>query len=202
MSTFNPNIPQSGDLLSDSQQDLLDNMQQLDASFLIDHYTFSDLTVNNGKHRQVTTPLAVAPDPIEPPTTVDPKLFGYFPPATNVPLIQYSKGINNAVPSPVTLLQSPAAGINILAGNTTDLIDLSGLTQCYGTVTANNLAANNFYLFGSFWYRGAGTLVVQKYSSPTGLNLVTDAGQNILRLQAGAGGSAQTIWTVQLWRTI
>lgn len=31
-------------------------MAQLDASFLVDHFTFSDLTADNGKHQQVTMP--------------------------------------------------------------------------------------------------------------------------------------------------
>lgn len=49
---FNPNIPQATDRLAKSQQDLLNNNQQLDTSFGINHYAFSDLTANNGMHKQ------------------------------------------------------------------------------------------------------------------------------------------------------
>lgn len=54
---FKNNIPQPTDDLSVSQGDLLGNMQQLDTSFDIDHFTFSNLTANNGKHRKVTMPV-------------------------------------------------------------------------------------------------------------------------------------------------
>lgn len=51
---FNPNIPQATDLLEDSQAALLNNNTSLDTSFGIDHTTFSDLTANNGFHKQLT----------------------------------------------------------------------------------------------------------------------------------------------------
>jgi len=51
--TFNPNIPQPTDDLSDSQGDLLNNNLALDASFSINHAAFSDTTADNGKHTYV-----------------------------------------------------------------------------------------------------------------------------------------------------
>src|SRR5574338_194723 len=48
--SFNPNIPQPTDDLSDSQGDLLQNNLALDASFSRNHLPFSDLTASNGKH--------------------------------------------------------------------------------------------------------------------------------------------------------
>jgi len=50
---FLPNIPQPTDDQSNSQGQLLGNNQQLDTSFAVDHYAFSDLTANNGKHKAV-----------------------------------------------------------------------------------------------------------------------------------------------------
>lgn len=54
MPTFNPNIPQPGDFLSDSQVDLLNNNKALDSVYDRNHYKFS---VNNittqGKHKFV-----------------------------------------------------------------------------------------------------------------------------------------------------
>jgi len=61
---FNPNIPQPNDLLTDSQGDLLANNQQLDTSFGINHYAFSDLTANNGKHKYVQMPVQSADPPL------------------------------------------------------------------------------------------------------------------------------------------
>jgi hypothetical protein len=51
--SFNPNVPQSTDDLSDSQGDLLQNNLALDASFSRNHTAFSDLTASNGKHKFV-----------------------------------------------------------------------------------------------------------------------------------------------------
>lgn len=50
---FLPNIPQPTDDQSNSQGQLLANNQQLDTSFSVDHYAFSDLTANNGKHKAI-----------------------------------------------------------------------------------------------------------------------------------------------------
>lgn len=49
--TYNPNIPQPGDLLSVSQNDIKTNFLSADNSFGTNHYKFSDLTANNGKHK-------------------------------------------------------------------------------------------------------------------------------------------------------
>ncbi len=54
---FNPNIPQPTDYLSVSQQDLLGNNTALQAWSTVDHYSFSDLTANVGKHTKVTLPF-------------------------------------------------------------------------------------------------------------------------------------------------
>ena len=51
MSTFQPGIPLPNDRLSKSQQDLLGNNRQLDTSFGINHYAFSDASTNNGMHK-------------------------------------------------------------------------------------------------------------------------------------------------------
>lgn len=64
MSIYNPNVPQPNDDLSDSQGQILQNFQKANSSFGIDHYTFADLTVNNGFHQRVTFPgNATAPTP-------------------------------------------------------------------------------------------------------------------------------------------
>ncbi len=49
---FNSSIPQANDRLAKSQQDLLGNNKQLDTSFGINHYAFSDVTSFNGMHKQ------------------------------------------------------------------------------------------------------------------------------------------------------
>src|SRR3990167_4213269 len=54
---FKSNIPQPTDDLSDIQQDLLANNQQLDTSMGKNHYPFTDLTAANGKHKFVQMPI-------------------------------------------------------------------------------------------------------------------------------------------------
>lgn len=51
--TYQANIPQPNDFLDESQSDLLNNFTVLDSSFAKNHYTFSDLTTNAGKHKFV-----------------------------------------------------------------------------------------------------------------------------------------------------
>ena len=61
---FKNNIPLPTDNLSVSQGDFLANNLQLDTSFGIDHYTFSDLTSNNGFHKKSTYPVGADPAPV------------------------------------------------------------------------------------------------------------------------------------------
>ena len=195
--SFNPNIPQPGDLLSDSQGDLLQNMLALDTSFGIDHYTFSNLTVNNGAHRQVSSPISVPP--AHPATVNDPKLYGMQDTAL-IPVIHYSRAPNNAVPSPVTLIQSPSAGIVAAGGTSTNILDLTGLVNCYGSVMAQAFGAGaTRSLFGLFFYRGAATLTVQNVFS-NGLTLIPNVPANILQI-FNTAPVTEFRYTIQLWRT-
>lgn len=61
---FNQNIPQPGNLLAQSQADLLANNGFLDGSFSVDHTAFSDSTSANGQHKKVTLYQVEALDPI------------------------------------------------------------------------------------------------------------------------------------------
>jgi len=59
MPTYNPNIPQPNDILADSQDDILENFQQLSTAWNINHIPFNNAT--QGKHTEVTLPENVAP---------------------------------------------------------------------------------------------------------------------------------------------
>jgi len=149
---FNPNKPQPTDLLEDSQGDLLSNNQDLDTTFGINHYKFSNLTANNGFHNIVTTPEFYANPEIAPvlpsvlPVTVtNPVFYGYQPldagglPITNLGLLQYSRGPNNAVPTPVTFLSSTLAPLDFkLAGASANILDFTGISVALGRLVAAN----------------------------------------------------------------
>jgi hypothetical protein len=51
--TYQPNIPQATDDLSDSQANLLANFQVSNTVMSVDHYPFDDATANKGFHKQV-----------------------------------------------------------------------------------------------------------------------------------------------------
>jgi len=52
--TFQPNVPQAQDLISISQNDLLQNFQALDTSWNVNHVDFND--IGSGKHKFVEMP--------------------------------------------------------------------------------------------------------------------------------------------------
>lgn len=60
--TFNPNIPQATDLISQSQGQLLTNFSQANIAFGVDHTAF-DVAANQGKHKK-STYLEQAADPV------------------------------------------------------------------------------------------------------------------------------------------
>lgn len=60
--TFNPSIPQSTDLISVSQGQLLTNFTQLNTQFAVDHNAFNTASANgNGHHKKISFDNAIAP---------------------------------------------------------------------------------------------------------------------------------------------
>lgn len=58
---FDANIPQPGDFLSESQQDLLSNFLSMETTYGINHVPFSQEVTNRGKHKFVEMPGDVLP---------------------------------------------------------------------------------------------------------------------------------------------
>lgn len=203
MSTFNGNIPQPGDELEDSQQDLLNNNLQLDTSFGVDHYNFSDGTANNGKHTEVTTPdqaahVSTAAD--------EPKLYAMRDAATppNVPVIQYSRGGSDAVPTPVTNLQSPATPIILGAsGNTTNVLDCAGITRAIFMLYAFDTTATNSRSTTLVFWSGSFKIVPLLSDSGAARLTATNTG-DILQLKNSTGTPGFALnnvyWTLDMLR--
>lgn len=59
--TYNPNIPNPTDLLSNSQGQIKTNFQQLDTVFGKNHYEFSNSSGPAGKHKFVEMPITTVP---------------------------------------------------------------------------------------------------------------------------------------------
>ena len=192
---YDPNIPQATDDLDESQLDILDNFTQLDNSFFIDHYTFSDLTANNGKHKTVTTPTQGSH-----PTTAaaEPKLYATLD-SPNLGVIQYSRGPSNAVPCPITNLQSPATALTIAAGSgTIDIFNFTGLARAMATLYCSDFGSVRYTVATCAW--DGTTLIILKQNNDT-ISAVVSA-STILRVQNSGGGLARTnvFWTLVLHR--
>lgn len=91
--SFNPNIPQSTDIPSQSQGEILTNFQQLNTVFDIDHVPFNDATVaDRGKHDQ-STYIELAVDP----TTAVDEVAVYSKDQGGVAELFYRRESNGAV---------------------------------------------------------------------------------------------------------
>ena len=217
MSLFLPNIPQAGDNLDFSQGELLTNNQGLDTVFGVDHYKFSNASVNKGFHNKVTTPQfyvnpEVAPvyPTVNPTTTTNPVLYSYQPtdgagaPTTNLGLLQYSRGPSNAVPSPVTTIQSSSVVFTITAsGGTANVFDFAGMTRASAILFATGFVT----LLGPGTQVGAtttaywngSTLIIGTIGSSLFLHALV-AG-SVLRLENTGGFNTDNVfWTLQFLR--
>lgn len=200
MSSFNPSIPQPTDDLSDSQPEILDNFGQLDISFGIDHYTFSNQTSNNGKHNTVTTPIVAGS--AHPTTAADEPRFYAMRDSTPVGVIQYSRGPSDAIPTPLTSLQSTSAAIVLAPSATTDVLDFTGLSRAFAVLYAyDNLSPTTGKICAFVIWTGAAGFINVLTS---GANLLTASfaggGSTILRLTNTSALAMNVYWTLQLNR--
>lgn len=154
MTTYQPNIPTGFVNLDTDYANIQGNFQQLDTTFGIDHYTFSNATANNGFHNKVTTPIFVD-NPVTglPPITTTNPIFYAFQQYAAVGTLQYSRGPSNAIPTPLTKLYSGSAAIVLAPGASTNVLDFTGVTRAtctlYGWDTVNIVSATTIYQV--FW---------------------------------------------------
>jgi hypothetical protein len=202
MSLFLPNIPQAGDNLDFSQGELLSNNQGLDTVFGIEHYKFSDATVNKGFHNQVTTPAYVANPPtgLPPATGANPILYS-FQASANIGVIQYSRGPSNAVPSPLTRLQSPSTPIVLAPSGTSNILDFTGVTRAMAIATClDAVTTSTFRQIAYISFSSTGSLKIDNIISPTFLNFL--ASGNILQvLNTNSSVTASNVfWSLEFLR--
>lgn len=58
---YNPNIPNAGDLLSNSQGQIKSNFSVANTAYGVNHFPFTDTTANAGKHIKVELPAGAIP---------------------------------------------------------------------------------------------------------------------------------------------
>ncbi len=215
--TFLPNIPTINQNLDFSQSQLLTNNQALNTVYGIDHYEYSNGSVNAGFHNKVTTPqffLNTTIDPVYPTvipvTTTNPVIYAYQPtdgagtPTTNIGLIQYSRGPNNAVPTPVTKLYGSAV---IAPAGVQNIFDVTGITRVMLIVTINDdVIANNYnqIAYASFGPGGGGNYRINNLIStvaPTATKLGVISAGNILQItNVGAVPANNVNWAIEIVR--
>lgn len=193
---YNTLIPRPTDLLSTSQSDIQNNFLQANTSFGIDHYTFDSLPANNGKHNLVTTPLIVGS--AHPATSVnEPKMYAMQDSAP-LGVLNYSRGGNNAPPTPLTSLHSPTAPITLANNSVTNVLDASGLTLVFALLTAISTSTTGTSLAYILIWNGTSWRQIDLGSS-SGLSLATSV--NTIQIKNTSGGSLNDIfWTLDLFR--
>jgi len=200
---FDPNRPIASENLSDSQPLLLSNNRALDTSFGVDHYKFSDASGNNGFHNQVTTPVFVDnPATGNPPVTVANPVFFGFQQTANLGVLQYSRGPNNAVITPLTKIYSPSTPISIGNSSSTPLLDFTGivLAQALVLFTYTLVSGGTFNQLWSVRYQtGPSTTVVSYNTFTPGLTLEF-SGSVLSIVSNNVGASTNLFWTLDFQR--
>lgn len=198
---YNPNIPQANDFQDVSQGDILANFMQLDTSFDVDHYKFSDLTTDNGKHKQVT-----AVSQTSHPTTGsgETKIYAYkesVAPLTNLGPMIYARGESNSYQTPISPLQSPSGGTAIGTSTTVDIFNFSNMTNVYAMLYVMDITAIRRMI--TYVYTANGLLIGKDNLLPnTSLTpLETMVNDNVIQIRNTSPTIAYTIfWTLDFKR--
>lgn len=199
MAVYQPGIPTGTVDLDIDYLNLQGNFTQANIVYGTDHYPFDNATPNQGFHNVVTTPPVVnsPPDGLPPVTTTNPKMYGYEQYGA-LGVLQYSRGPNNAVPTPITKLNSPSTPLVIGPGSPTNVLDFAGV----------NLALCNLYAcdFTGPFTRRTEAFVVWNGSALT-IDTITATGMSanssgsILRLGTSGGVVLTNVyWTLDLVR--
>lgn len=198
--SYNPNIPLAPDFLSVSQGDLLNNFSVADTSFGINHYKFSDLTANNGKHNNIQTPLVIGA--VHPSTPANENSFYTMQDSAPLGLLQYSRGPSDAVPTPVTSLQSQAAALVLASSATTNVLDFTGLARAYGLLFVVNSGVVNprNEIFFISW-NGTSLNSVSITTSAGGVNFAVVMSGNVMQIKNNSLIVFNNVyWTLDLKR--
>lgn len=100
MPTYNANIPQPTDQLSQSQSDLLNNFQSISALINVNHVDFN--TGDQGKHKWVTFPNQVSV-PTPPFNANELSLYNFINPTTMANELYVQKGTAAGIPMTASL---------------------------------------------------------------------------------------------------
>jgi len=201
MPVYNPLVPTGTVNLDVDYQNLQGNFEQANIVYGTNHYPLNNATPNQGFHNFVTTPAVVnsPPDGLPPATSATTLQFYAYQQYAALGLLHYSRGINNAVPTPLTNLNSGAAAVVIPDTMTTNILDFTGMSVvfCELFAAATIAPANNKALATILWTTGGVALI----NLNPGLNILAPqfAG-NTLQLKNNSGGPLSVFWSLKVQR--
>lgn len=195
---FTRDIPQANDLISVSQSQILNNFNGSDDSFGIDHYAFSNTSGNSGFHNKVTQPLIVGS--VHPTTTTNPVIYA-MQDSTNLGVIQYSKGPSDAIPSPITFLQSPTAPIVMNPGDTINIFNFTDLSRAFCSLRVGNFEVGQLTLNSSeVMFVNNGFFAFNSYANSGSILGITSSGRRLQVINNTGLTLNQVRWTLQFYR--
>lgn len=191
--TYTTNIPVQGDTLGGTRDRIRTNFQVIDTDFTVNHIAFN--SIGAGKHKFVQTPDQVT----DVASAVNEPVL-YAKGTNNLGVIQYSRKGSNAVPSPITALQSPAAFITVAPGGDTTVLDFTGIPRAMGTLFVfDNVDSSQGVAYYIWW---DGTTVRDSRISGSPSSITTNyPSPSVLQLHNGTGVSMNLYWTLDLKRT-
>lgn len=197
--TFQADIPKSTDRFDLSTNDLLNNNIALNNVFAVDHYALIDKTVNNGKHNTITTPLIVGSK--HPNTQAGENKIYAMQDSANLGVLHYSRGEENALPTPLTCIQSPSTPQTIAGGGTLNIFDFTGIKRALCTLYIGNFIGAN--TSGEFIIRRFKDTLdgdrIPFFTSPSVFTIPFDA--NILIIRNNTVSAMNNVyWTLQFLR--
>ncbi len=199
MPVYQPNIPTGTVNLDVDYLNLQGNFDQANIVYGTDHYPFDNATPNQGFHNVVTTPPFVdnPPTGLPPVTAANPKFYAFQAyPALGV--LHFSRGPNNAVPCPVTFLNSPSTPIVLNALASTNVLDFTGFSFAMCVLQAMSDTATTDKTTVSQQIRWSQNNF-NTFAAPTSSLGVTRTG-NILQLVNLGGAPLNVYWTLQIIR--
>ncbi len=201
---YNTLKPAANDNLNVSQGDIQGNFLTANTVMAVNHYAFDVVSGNQGKHNVVTTPIVVnAPPDGLPPSTIsdEPKFYAFKPTqvGSTLPIgtIQFSRGPSDAVPTPVTYLQSSSSAITLAASATTNVVDMTGLTVFLGILQGSYTNGLGKFSISQpiFWTPSSFNTFA------TGSTLIASNSGNILQLKNNTAIAMNNVyWTLQILR--
>lgn len=201
MSTYNPNVPTGLINLDNDYLNLQKNFQQINTTYAVDHIPLTNNTGVppggvNGTHNQVTNPIIIGSAHPTTSATVC-KLYAMQDNAS-LPILQYSRAPSNAVPSPITNLNSPSTALPFGASTTTTFFTFPATpTKVFGHVLIADFVLNRIAT-SSFMCNGTTITLVNNTQNNAQFQLASAARD--LKLIVGATAANDVYWTIKLYR--